>query len=77
LTAGKKRTDESAKALTALAQALYQEKCYALVRYVSKDGGQPKMGILAYEFDENGDNIFVLQYFEVRYTCLQDDQTFY
>lgn len=62
MTAGAYRSVESATALAALAQSLFEKNCYALVRYVAKDDGQPRIGILEAVLDDNAP---VLQYFDV------------
>ncbi|KAI7892671.1 SPOC like C-terminal domain-containing protein [Mucor mucedo] len=62
LTAGLFRTEQSAVALTTLAEALFETGHYALVRFVTSDNAQPKIGILQPELD---DVCPVLQYIDV------------
>ncbi|KAI8052788.1 SPOC like C-terminal domain-containing protein [Thamnidium elegans] len=52
LTSGIVRVEQSSNALAALAEALYETDRYALVRFVSNDGVQPKLGILLPELNE-------------------------
>jgi hypothetical protein len=68
ITAGNYNTTEGTLALTALAFAMYEKDCLALVRYVPKDDGQIRIGILQPEFvlgSENKPNTFLLQFFDV------------
>ncbi|KAI8976868.1 SPOC like C-terminal domain-containing protein [Pilobolus umbonatus] len=55
---------EAAKAVSALAHALYETQMIALVRYVSKDDSLPEIGILKPYFEPN---ISILQYFNIPY----------
>jgi hypothetical protein len=68
ITAGNYNTEEGTRALTALAFAMYEKGCLALVRYVPKDEGQVKIGILQPEFilgTDDKPNTFLLQFFDV------------
>lgn len=47
---------------------MFMENCYALVRFVAKDNGQPKMGVLVPLLDEES-VVSILQYFDVKYIC--------
>ncbi|GAA5812693.1 hypothetical protein MFLAVUS_006151 [Mucor flavus] len=62
LTAGIVRVEQSSNALATLAEALYETDRYALVRFVSNDGAQPKLGILLPELNEVSP---ILLYFDI------------
>ncbi|KAI8047138.1 SPOC like C-terminal domain-containing protein [Gilbertella persicaria] len=70
ITAGSLQVAESTKALSALAYALYEKDCLALVRYVSKENGYPRIGVLRPELvvgsDEMPDTL-LLQFFDIPY----------
>ncbi|KAI9266027.1 SPOC like C-terminal domain-containing protein, partial [Sporodiniella umbellata] len=51
LVAGTHRTENSGKAVASFAQALYETDRVAIVKYVYKDGGSPKLGVLLPLFD--------------------------
>lgn len=63
VAAGVHRPTESGMAISAIAYALHETDTLAFVKYVSKDDGAPKIGLLFPCFDEN---ITLLQYVEVR-----------
>ncbi|KAI7905002.1 SPOC like C-terminal domain-containing protein [Cokeromyces recurvatus] len=68
ITAGNYCTEESALALRSFAYALYEKGCLALVRYVFKDDGQPKIGVLHPELVLGSEGIpdtLLLQYFNI------------
>lgn len=69
ITAGNYNTEESALALKSLAHAMNDQDSIALVRYVSRDDGQPRLGILQSEYisgQEKGDlGTFLLEFFLV------------
>ncbi|KAI9480796.1 MAG: SPOC like C-terminal domain-containing protein [Benjaminiella poitrasii] len=68
ITAGNYCTEESALALRAFAYALYEKGCLALVRYVPKEDGQPRIGVLHPELvvgTEDKPDTLLLQYFNV------------
>lgn len=53
---------ESATAIAALSQSLFEKNCYAVVRFVVKVDAQPKIGILEPVLDDNAP---ILQYYDV------------
>lgn len=66
LTAGTIHSSESAKGLAAFAKALYDEQSCAIVRYVQKDDGRPRVGILEPEDIQGEHDVeYLLQYFDV------------
>lgn len=66
MTAGNYNTVESTLALSALAKALYDEQSCAIVRYVQKDDGHPRIGILEPENRQGEEDVeYLLQYFDV------------
>ncbi|KAL9545783.1 hypothetical protein MBANPS3_006984 [Mucor bainieri] len=66
LTAGNTHPVEAAKALAAFAKALYDEQSCAIVRYVQKDDGRPRMGILEPEDIQGEKDVeYLLQYYDL------------
>lgn len=66
LTAGAYHSAETAKGLAAFAKALYDEQSCAIVRYVQKDDGHPRIGILEPEDIQGEHDVeYLLQYFDV------------
>ena len=68
ITAGQYHPAESNRGLTALAYALYEKDCLALVRYVYKDDSAPRIGILMPELvigTEDKPDTLLLQFFDV------------
>ncbi|CEP12846.1 hypothetical protein [Parasitella parasitica] len=66
LTAGTYNADQSTLALSAFAKALYDEQSYAVVRYVQKDDGHPRIGILVPEDREGEEDVeYLLQYYDL------------
>ncbi|CAO3655477.1 unnamed protein product [Mucor hiemalis] len=62
--AGAYRPVESATAIAALSQSLFEKNCYAVVRFVVKVDAQPKIGILEPVLDDNAP---ILQYYDIPY----------
>lgn len=83
LTAGATHPTEAAKGLAAFAKALYDEQSCAIVRYVQKDDGRPRIGILEPEDIEGEHDVeYLLQYFDVSVfgmhstrTCLSNQRS--
>ncbi|KAL7324814.1 ATP-dependent DNA helicase yku80, variant 2 [Mucor circinelloides] len=66
LTAGAYHSAETAKGLAAFAKALYDEQSCAIVRYVQKDDGHPRIGILEPEDIQGEHDVeYLLQYFDL------------
>ncbi|KAI8647826.1 SPOC like C-terminal domain-containing protein [Parasitella parasitica] len=66
LTAGSYNVAQSSLALSAFAKALYDEQSYAVVRYVQKDDGQPRIGLLLPEDREGEEDVeYLLQYYDL------------
>ncbi|GAN08184.1 ku family DNA helicase [Mucor ambiguus] len=69
LTAGNTHPIEAAKGLAAFAKALYDEQSCAIVRYVQKDDGRPRIGILEPEDIQGEHDVeYLLQYFDLPFT---------
>jgi hypothetical protein len=47
--------------ISSLARALYEQNAYALVRYVSKENQQPKIGVLVPYFEPNIDALHFIR----------------
>ncbi|KAI8386928.1 SPOC like C-terminal domain-containing protein [Blakeslea trispora] len=70
ITSGTNHPIESNRGLTALAYALYEKDCLALVRYVYRDDSAPRIGILMPELiigSEDKPDTLLLQFFDVPY----------